>query len=54
MHLRKQLNKIIMYVCACMYVLIYCNMATKGLTYIRTIPEGAQHLRESADMSIKP
>ena len=39
-----------------MILLIYCNTAARDLTdiIIRTIPEGAQHPRESADMSVKP
>ena len=39
-----------------MVTLIYCNTAARGLTdvRIRTTPEGAQHPRESADISVKP
>ena len=32
---------------------VYCNTAVKGLTYTND-PEGVQHPRESADISVKP
>ena len=44
-----------MYILYTASTLISCNTAARGLTDIYTQdPEGAQHPRESADISVKP
>ena len=43
-----------MYVCICMYVYMYIH-GHKGFDlYIRLIPEGMQHPRETTGISVKP